>query len=152
MRASLLDAELAAAANESEESDAEVALSTPIVQAAQLQSPFTPSSAEPAERFPVGQEVFLLDAKGNSIVSSKDIKPATLELSQVCESNTESAGRARNLISSDAPNVFVVAGRYPQAASEGDPSAAEAQKIGYKLCPKDGLGRDRMTPHRDLLL
>ncbi|KIV87168.1 hypothetical protein PV11_02733 [Exophiala sideris] len=132
------------------EARAEAGLSTPIVTAAELQSPFTPSSPELLERFPVGQEVFLLDAGGNSIIGVETINPAMFDTSQLF--NPITVGGAHYVPRFEAPNIFLIAGRYMRTTSDGKPLAAGAEKIVYKISPRDGNGRDRMGTRRDLLL
>ncbi|KAI1624388.1 hypothetical protein EDD37DRAFT_410732 [Exophiala viscosa] len=140
------------AATNTTEARAEAGLSTPIVKAAEIQSPFTPSSPKLLERFPAGQEVFLLDARGDSIIGVERINPATFDPSQLFTINPISMARASNVRQFDAPNIFFITGRYLRTTSDGKPLAARAERIVYRISPKDGNGRDRMVPRRDLLL
>ncbi|EXJ92011.1 hypothetical protein A1O3_00561 [Capronia epimyces CBS 606.96] len=139
------------------EESASDSFSSPIVRGiplSEMQAPFAPiTNPEPEpEKFQVGQHVYLLDSRGNSVLCSDTISPAIMHMSQLCTAEPNSVGKYPNPHQFDAPNVFIIERRLRWISADGQPQAPGGAKIVYKLIPKEGNGRERMVPVRDLIV
>jgi len=117
-----------------------------------IQPPFTPTPAPEIEMLEIGQEVFLLDAGGNSVLCSQTVDPSTMHMTLLSLADPNSVGKPESPHQGDAPNVFLVCERIRQLSADSRLLAPGAGRIVYELIPKDGYGRDRKVPRRELIV
>ncbi|KAL2423914.1 hypothetical protein ABEF95_009775 [Exophiala dermatitidis] len=128
----------------------ELAMSSPmIVQSVPVPDiePLLPRIANSpvlVEKFQIGQEVFLLDKRGNSIICSRTINPAHMHMSMLSYEDPNSVGRTYNPHQMDTPNVFIIERRLRWFSEDGQPPDNGAWLV-YKLIPRDGYGKERMV-------
>ncbi|KAL2394065.1 hypothetical protein ABEF93_003039 [Exophiala dermatitidis] len=128
----------------------ESAMSSPmIVQAVPVPDiePLLPQIPNPrlVQKFQIGQEVFLLDSRGNSTICSDTINPAHMHMSMLSFENPNSVGNTYNPHQMDTPDVFIIERRLRWFSENGQPPPDDGAWLLYKLIPRDGYGEEKMV-------
>ncbi|EXJ76706.1 uncharacterized protein A1O5_01214 [Cladophialophora psammophila CBS 110553] len=126
------------------------------VRPSDLLNPVTPSATAttvPAKRFELGQEVFILDRDGNSVLCSRAISPTTVANTVKFDAAALEEMESISPVHYDGPNIFLV---LRCIAKRCTPKKADNYTSGentmYHLVPKDGNGRQRLSPSGKMMV